>query len=122
MASGYAQLWSSTGLTNPILFDQVGGEIADYVYTGCGWNGQGSIGSSLGNNIAVLAGYSLYTANTNSDSWLCQDDVGPPTYRDPIYAISSPISVVPEPSALALFGAGAMGLIAYVWRRRRAKA
>jgi hypothetical protein len=29
------------------------------------------------------------------------------------------LSVVPEPSTLALLAAGAMGLAAYVWRRRR---
>ena len=30
-------------------------------------------------------------------------------------------TIVPEPSTLALLGVGAMGLIAYVWRRRRAR-
>ena len=28
------------------------------------------------------------------------------------------VLLVPEPSALALIGVGAMGLLAYVWRRR----
>ena len=42
-------------------------------------------------------------------------------YNERLYAISSPITVTPEPSTLTLLGVGAMGLIGYVWRRRRAK-
>ena len=38
-----------------------------------------------------------------------------------LFALSSPITVTPEPSTLTLLGVSAMGLIAYFWRRRRAK-
>jgi hypothetical protein len=34
--------------------------------------------------------------------------------------VPSADAIVPEPSTLALLGVGAIGLLAYVWRRRRA--
>jgi hypothetical protein len=40
--------------------------------------------------------------------------VGPITVQ-----VQSDVSSVPEPSSLAVLGAGAVGLLAYAWRRRK---
>jgi hypothetical protein len=60
--------------------------------------------------------YLLDGTDTSGDFWPTSDDthVGPPGYEHTF--------IVPEPSTFTLLGIGAIGLLAYEWRRRKAKA
>jgi hypothetical protein len=138
LADGRADFWGS-GLQNPIGYDQSGNPIsANYVWTGTHAGGTTSASQALGqwlpyspvpgtffSPLAGLVGdyqdpegwlgYGLdgWTGFIASDTSLVQW---------PIYALSSPITVTPEPSTLTLLGAGAIGLAACAWRRKRPRA
>ncbi len=58
----------------------------------------------------------------NAGTYLFWDSVHPTAYGHELLAEQAVQGAVPEPSTLTLCSVGAIGLIAYVWRRRRAKA
>ncbi len=63
------------------------------------------VGVAPWNNDTTLGDWGVNT--TNHTVWAVMDH-------------NSQFAVTPEPSTLALFGVGAIGLLAYRWRRRRA--
>jgi hypothetical protein len=127
VASGSAQLWSGV-LANPIDYDQYGGIAPnDLTWTGTEPNGFGDTGYCLGQSSPLDDSglfYSPIEGETNlaNSGWVNQSvqvSASPSDFsKESLYALSSPITVTPEPSTFALLGAGAIGLIAYVWRRR----
>ena len=115
----YGSLFTDDNCLGP-SFTQTGVEEEDYVWTGY-WLPNGTLGSNYpGHTLGTsdpIVGFNYEYLPDKPQAWLCQDDTGK-NAQEPLYAISSPITVVPEPSTLALLIAGAVGLIGVVSRRR----
>jgi hypothetical protein len=120
VANGTTDLWDGTILT-PVLYDQYGNQRAlsptwgDTVATGTDPNGNWIVHLCLGIGYTPMLG--SYSA---SDwKWIDTGQFAYAGYSYPFYALSSPITVeVPEPSAFALLGMGAVGLLGFSWRGR----
>ncbi len=104
-------LWSGS-LIHPISLDLINELPHSQV-----WTGTNTIGISdfpLGTQIPIV-GYS----DISNSGWIYESHQNPPVL-DPLYGISQPLSVVPEPASIVLClsaaGCGAVG--AYVRRRR----
>ncbi len=120
----FGALMTSSSFRGP-EYTQNGTEKSGYVWTGdvLANNSLGSKSPSgpLGSPYPVW-GFDYAELGGSGDAtqeWLCQDAGGSNGYHDPFYAISSPVTIVPEPSTLALLIAGAVGLLALAWRRKR---
>jgi hypothetical protein len=131
IADDATTFWSPTHL-NPILYDQygngTGGLCPDGSYTGYDvWTGTNTDGTKsdfpMGGAMVTVG-----MSGSSLGSWV-NDHTAAPTNGAPyphtaicaslIYALSSPITIVPEPSAFALLGVGIFCLLAYSWRRRK---
>ena len=115
VANAATPLYSASGiLINPIDYDQFGNALAGGVWTGS--NTDGTSDKPLGGQQFYGAPDTGYSTNTNSQ-WIHNGDqsqVAPMVF----YALSSPITVVPEPGTLVLLAAGVVAAAAYAWRRR----
>ena len=114
-------LYGST-LVNLVDYDQFG-NLADFqaVWTGTDPTGLADPTEPLGTSYPIV-GYTAYgTSGNKPGQWL--DTTFTNSFNTlPLYALSSPIiSPVPEPSTIALFCSGLLGLWA-VYPRRRATA
>ena len=87
------------------------------VWTGSYSNGTIRTGEALGDKGQGEYPIFGYCSDTNV-AWLWYRAASADTTFS-LYALSSPITVVPEPSTFALLVAGAIGLIGCAWRRRR---
>jgi hypothetical protein len=124
VADNVMDLWNGN-LHNAISYDQYGERPGKYeVWTGCEWPYPQytyplGVYSTYGStNISPNMG----CANFANNQWLDYENYdvssNPLEMLFPLYGISSPITVVPEPSALVLLGIGAISLLAFARRRR----
>ncbi len=126
IVSGATSLYSFNFITfdtllNPIAYDQFGIESDTWVFTGAKYDGTRHADSYLG-DVGVNAGYSMATT---FGFWFDDDPFSySSTDQLPFYALSDPITIVPEPGSIAMLGSGFLTvfLARYVHRKRRLNA
>ena len=108
----------SGALVNAVIYDEIGlaygvGNAA--VWTGSDPTGVGipsqTLGDSGGRSVVGYAGGA-------GAFWIDSDSNIPQGNQWAVYALSSPITFVPEPSTLTLAALGFAALVAWRWRRR----
>lgn len=113
VATGFADLWDGS-ISSSISYNELTEEVtATSVWTGSWWYGTEKRGLSMDNN--PISGCSWATDR----SWIDDIEYFPPE-EWPLYGLSSQLTVIPEPSSLAvwaLLGAVAGGL-GYAKRKR----
>ncbi len=107
IANTNSRLWSGS-IISPINIDESGNTINSFVWTGTDSSGNsGYPTGSLGEESPVFFGYS---GLSNLD-WAGEGG-GSPSRLMPLYAMSGVLTVVPEPSSIALAAFGLIGLSA----------
>lgn len=146
VAAGSAALWSAAGYGNlqaPIDYDQNGNQMPDVgVWSGTQANGNKGLGwggSSLYMNDEynlplgvwgqyIMPGFGSYdgpsygSTGSVDNPWIqagMSSSYTPSSVTYSMYALSSPITVVPEPGTLALLGAALPGIGVVYLRKRR---
>lgn len=120
VADGTANLFSAYGVVNPIEYDQFGNPTDEMVWTGSNWDGTADSPFTLGWFLATAFGESdetTFGSALNNGFTCCGSQVA-----EPIYAISSEITVTastPEPGAVALSALGGIFLLLARKRQRR---
>ena len=98
-------LWSGQ-LQNPIEYDPTGGYEGGVVWTGSKSDGTANIDGDLG--FQSFPWLIVGDSAASNSYWLYFGQYSP-SIHFPIYALSSPITVVPEPATLTLLGPGTAG-------------
>ncbi len=116
VADDFADMWN-TNIDLPInLTENLGSPVgaSNRVWTGSSADGTEHVGFSLG-----LASVTSGNLTQTGAPWLkdLQSDGAGNTYH--LYALSSELTVVPEPTTFALGIVSAVGLLGFLWRRRR---
>jgi hypothetical protein len=115
VAANKAQFWNG----NPermISINEFHQQITDCVWTGTDANGYASSNQYLG-AARPMYGVTYYDpgpwwVESQGSQWYWN------TWNFHLYALSDPITVIPEPSVLTLLAIGTVILSAYVWRRK----
>jgi hypothetical protein len=132
VATGSSGLWGGELLQNPIDYDQYGNSMSGAewqacIYTGTNIDGTADpdyyCGSTAGYiTIGAPTGAHLYGygyASPEPGVWIDVDNLPSNGYQ-PFYALSTVITVAPEPSAIVFVGVGAISLLTFAKRRRQA--
>ena len=112
-------LYSGTGLLSAIDYDQNGTLVAQSAGTNLIWTGATALGAVSANPLGASSPeYGM--ANATSSNWITGNNLSN-SIRWPVYALSTPITVVPEPTTLSLLGAAMLALGRFLFTRRRMK-
>ncbi len=117
VADGYAELWDGS-LDESLRWDETGAFILSATtraHTGTETDGTGA---TLSGNPATFGNFNVKVGMVSStgNTWVASSALfGSQQFR--FYAISDPITVVPEPGTASLLGLGVVAL--GTWRRRR---
>jgi len=103
---------------NSVSYDENGNDLGNnLVWTGTLMNGLKDTPRYLGGTDP--AGVRSGNSQSSGSGWITDGIKTPNTLTQSLYALSQPLSVVPEPSTLAIWSLlGGLG-IAVAWRRRR---
>lgn len=101
-------------LTNTIHFDQFGNDNSGVP----AWTGSSSAGFKLSGHALGSGSTGMGHTGAKDYLWLQLGQFSA-IGNQPLYALSTPITFVPEPSTLALAAFGFIGLAAWAWRRKR---
>lgn len=114
LATGFDDMWDGT-LSSAVNYDEYSTAIIPrhHVWTGSRSDGTGKAGQELGQIAAIVIG----DLKLSDGRWL--DASASHILVDwHLYALSEPLTMVPEPSMLVTIGGAIAGVIA-VWRSRR---
>jgi PEP-CTERM motif len=112
LALNNADLWDG-GLASSLSVSEMMTVTSDRVWTGTTSSGVANAIAALGPFIVVEYGLS----SSSTSSWLVGGGASPSNLYH-LYAVSGVLTVVPEPSTLALAAFGFAALAALGWRRR----
>ena len=120
VANAATPLYSeSESLLNPIEYNQFG-QLNSSTFT---WTGSGLMGTKFSTVALGDANVNIGRDDYTDFHWIQGQNGWPATQTHYLYALSSPITVVPEPSSFILLGTGVFCLAGCgLRRRRRAKA
>ena len=117
VAHGTSDFWYPSHLA-PITYDQYG-ILEPNAEPWTGTNPNGTANNPFGNS--TLGVRYAWASSYHSADWIASGTAGYNLYAGPFYAMSTPITVVPEPTALTLLGSSFLvigGAGFFRWRRR----
>lgn len=112
IADDNSDLWDANGIDANISTNELGAIEAKEVWSGTNLDGTTDFISPLGGAISIFG-----TTNSSPEFWLYAGGASSTDTLHAFYAMSDVLTAVPEPSAVALFALGLMGLAAGFLRR-----